>query len=725
MDQICGTIERVLFSNADNGFTVAKVKLNKEQDLLSIVGVMPGIQPGETIMCQGTWKHHPQHGRQFEVASFSLDTPTDVTGIEKYLSSGMIKGIGPSYAKKIVAFFGTKTFEVLDQEPDRLLDIPGIGEKKIVKIAECWKAQKSIRNLMLFLQSKQIRCSYAQKIYKVYGDDSIQKIQENPYELARSIFGIGFKTADELANHLGIAHDAPQRVEAGIQHMLWELSSEGHTCYPRSEFIEHATTFLEVSSEMVEQGIDLLDEKGDIVLNPMNGSQFIWVKPLYLCEVGIARELARLTECPSLLRTINHDKALEWIAEKMHLRLAKEQVSAICECTTEKVHIITGGPGTGKSTITKAILQITEKLTDKILLAAPTGRAAKRMQEITRKKASTIHSLLEFDFTKGGFKKNKNNTLDCDLIIIDEASMIDTQLMYHLLKAIPDAARVLFIGDIDQLPSVGPGSVLKDLIESDRISVTMLKQIFRQARGSKIVTNAHRINQGYYPDLEDQSGDFLFFEGKTPEAIVEKLVPLIEKELPEKYGFNPIDDIQVLTPMKRGIVGTENLNLVLQNALNPKPTSLERMGRRFHVGDKVMQIKNNYDKHVYNGDVGRIEYIDFEEQELIINFDGEEVVYDFVELDEVMLAYAVSIHKYQGSECPCVVIPIHTTHFKLLFRNLLYTGITRGKKLVVLLGTKQAIAIAAKNDEVQSRYTGLSLLIQTQLAEAASSAGSL
>ncbi len=716
MEQICGTIERVLFTNAENGFTVAKIKMRQEKDLLSIVGTLPGVQPGETIICEGTWKHHPQHGRQFEVHTFSLDTPTDVGGIEKYLSSGLIKGVGPSFAKKIVGYFGNRTFEILDSDPDRLLEIPGIGEKKIQSIAECWHAQKSIRTLMLFLQSKQIRCSYAQKIYKVYGDESISKIQENPYELARSIFGIGFKTADELANHLGIAHDAPQRVEAGVQHLLWELSQEGHTCFPERDLIEHVCGFLEVAAELIEQAIHLLDERGEIVRNPIDEIPFVWVKPLYLSEVGIAREFARLQETPSLLRSIDHEKALPWVAEMMRIQPAKEQVSAIIACTSEKVHIITGGPGTGKSTITKAILRITEKLTEKILLAAPTGRAAKRMQEICRKKASTIHSLLEFDFKNGGFKRNKKHPLDCDLILIDEASMIDTQLMYNLLKAIPDHARVVFIGDIDQLPSVGAGSVLKDVIASERVSVTQLEQIFRQARGSKIVTNAHRINKGIFPDLDDVSGDFLFYEGKTPETILERVIPLIKSELPSKYSFNPIDDIQVLTPMKRGIVGTENLNLALQEALNPKPSSLERMGRRFRIGDKVMQIKNNYDKGIYNGDVGRIEYIDFEEQEVAVLFDGNEVIYDFVELDELMLAYAVSVHKYQGSECPCIVIPIHTSHFKLLFRNLLYTGITRGRKLVVLVGTKQAIAIATKNDNVQNRFTGLKTLLQTQLA---------
>lgn len=711
-EQVFGTIENVVFSNSENGFTVARVKVPKEQDLVSIVGTMPPLSVGENISCMGTWKRHPQFGRQLQVTSFSLEAPGDLTGMERYLASGMIKGIGPAFAKRIVDYFGEETFSIFDGSPDKLGEVPGIGAKKLEQIVASWHAQKEIRNLMLFLQSKQIRCSFAQKIYRVYGDNSIKKIQENPYALAKSVFGIGFKTADELAAHLGISKDAPARIQAGVEFGLWELASDGNTCIPRETLTQYVTNYLEVGEELIDAAIEALEATGDIVINPIDSTSFVWIKPLYMSETGIAREIARLQELPSHLRTVDIEKALDWVEEQMKITLAKEQKEAVTLCMQKKMHIITGGPGTGKSTITKAILSITKKLTSKILLAAPTGRAAKRMQEITRHKASTIHSLLEYDFSGSGFKKGPKSPLSCDLIIVDEASMIDTQLMYSLLKAIPDSARVLLIGDIDQLPSVGPGTVLKDIIESEKVSATLLKEIFRQAKGSKIVTNAHRVNHGYMPDLSSNKGDFLYIEGNTPEEILERVTTLVTKDIIEKFSFDPFSDIQVLAPMKRGVIGTENINIQLQKLLNPQGAPLQRMGREFRCGDKVMQLKNNYDKNVYNGDVGRITHIDKEDQELLVDFDGAEVIYEFSELDELMLAYAVSIHKYQGSECPCIIIPIHTTHFKLLFRNLLYTGITRGRKLVVLVGSKKAIAIAAKNDNVKKRFTGLQHIIK-------------
>ncbi len=715
-ESVTGYIDSILFISESNEFTIARLKEPRKNELTTILGEIPSIKEGETIHCNGAWKRHPKHGPQFEVKSFELKAPEDLYGIQKYLESGLIRGIGPVYAEKIVRHFKLDTLDVIDKTPYRLSEISGIGPKKVKLIQTCWLDQKSIRNLMIFLQSHNVRSSLAQKVYKLYGDRSIEKIKENPYALAKTIFGVGFKSADDLAQKLGIALDSPHRIQAGITYLLWELSSSGHVCFPEEDLIFRVKEMLLIAPDLIAAQVLLLEESADIVRNKLKDIMHLWIKPLYLAEIGIARELARLTEAPCYLRSITLDKAINWVEDKLHIQLAQEQQEAITISTQEKLHIITGGPGTGKSTITMAILRIIEKLTSEILLAAPTGRAAKRMTEITSKKASTIHSLLEFDFTQGGFKKNKENSLSCDLIIIDEASMIDTQLMYSLLKAIPSSARVIFIGDIDQLPSVGPGNVLKDIIHSERIPVTILKQIFRQARGSRIVRNAHSINQGYFPDIEPKKGsDFLFLEIEEPNQILEKTITLIRDRIPSHFKFNPINDIQVLIPMKKGIIGTENFNHVLQQALNPHPHPLIRMGKCLHPNDKVMQIRNNYDKKVYNGDVGRISNIDVGEQELTVKFDNMDVFYDFSELDELVLAYAVSIHKYQGSECPCVIIPIHMCHFKLLFRNLLYTGITRGKQLVILLGSKKALTICVKNDEVRQRHTGLKQIIQETL----------
>ena len=704
MEEIYGYIENIVFAEEEKGFTVARLKEPKKKELTCIVGIMPSIQPGETIRCKGAWKHHPQHGAQFEVAAFELEAPTDLIGIQKYLESGMIKGIGPVYAERIVKMFGVQTLDVIDQRPDRLLDVSGIGDKRIERIKTCWQEQRSIRDVMIFLRGHGVSPSFAQKIYRAYGDQSIRKVSSNPFQLAQDIHGIGFKTADSIATGLGIPHDSPERIDAGIEHALWELSSEGHVCYPRVELVPEVMNMLQVSLPLVEGQLDELIKKGKLI----EEEGFIWVKPLYLAETAIARELVRITQSPCRIRSVLLDKALQWVEQQLKLELAPEQKTAVAQGVKEKVLIVTGGPGTGKSTITKAILAITEKISTRIVLAAPTGRAAKRMSEITGRKALTIHALLEMDFKAGGFKRNRQNPITCDLIIIDEASMIDTQLMNHLLKAIPSDARLILIGDIDQLPSVGPGNVLKDLIQSERFHVCQLKKIFRQAEGSQIVTNAHLINEGQFPDIRyHPKSDFRFIEAETPEEVLNTVLNLVKNQLPKTHRFHRFDDIQVLVPMKKGIIGIENLNATLQSNLNPSPTPLFRMGKCFHVGDKVMQIRNNYEKEVYNGDVGKIVSIDLTDQRMQVVFDGKMVEYEFLELDELVLAYAVSIHKYQGSECPCAIIPVHTSHFKMLYKNLLYTGITRGKKLVILVGMKKALAIAVRNGEVQHRYTGL------------------
>ncbi len=705
MEEIFGYVESIVF--AGDSFTVAKLKEPRKLELTSIVGTLPTIQPGETIRCLGEWKHHAQYGRQFEVKEFESREPSDLVGIQKYLESGLIKGIGPAYAERIIKHFGINTLKVIDANPGRLAEVEGIGPKRLEMIESCWQQQKAIREVMIFLQSYGVTPAYAQKIYKAYGDQSVEKVKEDPFALARDIGGIGFKIADQIAQKIGIPPSSATRVKAGIEHMLWELSNEGHTCYPEKELATQTAEMLQLQEQLVLTNIQSSVEEGALIRD----RDLIWNKPFYHAETGIAKELERLKHGLCNLRSVQVDKALEWVEEKLKIKFAPEQRTAISLSVQDKIHIITGGPGTGKSTITRAILRISEKLTDQILMGAPTGRAAKRMTEITGKKASTIHSLLEMDFQNGGFKRNRENPLKCELLIIDEASMIDTLLFYHLLKAIPTSARLILIGDIDQLPSVGAGNVLKDLISSETLGVTRLTQIYRQAAHSKIVTNAHLINRGEFPEMIGGS-DFKFIELESQEEILEKIVELISAKIPDHYRMNRFNDIQVLAPMKRGIIGTENLNVVLQRVLNPSQTPLSRMGRTFHIGDKVMQIRNDYEKLVFNGDVGRIVAIDLSSQILTVGFEDKRVDYSFSEIDDLVLAYAVSIHKYQGSECPCVIIPIHMSHFKMLHRNLLYTGITRGKKLVVLLGTKQAISMAVRNDEVKNRYTGLKETLQ-------------
>ena len=607
MEEIFGHIESIVFTESEKGFTVARMKEPKKRELTTIVGYFASLQPGESVRCKGAWKQHAQHGMQFDVASFELEAPSDLLGIQKYLESGMIKGIGRVYAERIVAKFGLATLEVIEKHPGEAFTDRGIGSKRLEKIVTCWGEQRAIRDVMIFLRGHGVSPGFAQKIFKAYGEASIEKVKANPYALAKEIHGVGFKSADSIAKGLGVPLESPHRIAAGIEHILWELSNEGHVCFPENELIPIVKEHLEVDLSLIQRELEALARNGDIVRQ----EGVIWVKPLYLSEVGIARELARLVQNPAQLRAVDLARAVEWVEKEMRIQLAPEQKEAVALGVKEKVLVITGGPGTGKSTITKAILAITSKLSNSVLLCAPTGRAAKRMSEITHKKAFTIHALLEMDFTNGGFKKNRDNPLTCALIIVDEASMIDTLLMNHLLKAIPDGARLILVGDIDQLPSVGPGNVLKDIISSEKIPVVRLMQIFRQAQGSRIVTNAHRINHGEFPDISPrEKSDFHFIEKEEPEAIVEEILRLVQHELPKHFRLHRFEDIQVLSPMRRGLIGIENLNVALQKALNPCPTPFVSMGRSFHVGDKVMQIRNNYQKEVFNGDIGKIAEID-------------------------------------------------------------------------------------------------------------------
>lgn len=728
MEEIKGYIERITFQNAENGWTVARMKVPKNYDLTTIVGNMPTIQVGETLRCRGHWHNDKNFGYQFQVKDYEVETPSSITGIKKYLGSGLVKGIGSVFADRIVTYLGEETLNIIDTNPDKLLEVSGIGKKRIEKIKSCWAEQKSIREVMIYLQKLNVSPAFAQKIFKKYGDDSIFRIEENPYNLAKDIWGIGFKTADKIAQNMNISKDSDIRIDAGVEYVLSELSSNGHTCFPIDKFTEEAAKLLEVNAEQVQSRLEEIALENRIVLSNLltvtdvvkqtkELVPYIWLQTFYVSEVGISKEIKRLQNGKTDFRKIENDKAVEWAEKRMQIQLADNQKLAVKTSFTEKVHIITGGPGTGKSTITKVILAVMKKLTDKILLAAPTGRAAKRMAEITKMEAKTIHALLKFDFKINGFTHNREKPLDCDLIIIDEASMLDTILMYSLLKAIPTTARVIFVGDIDQLPSVGAGNVLNDLIQSEVIPVTRLTEIFRQAASSKIITNAHRINVGVFPDINiEKDSDFFFVEEEDTEKMVTLIGDLVATRLPKRYGFDRLTEIQVLSPMNRGIVGNRGLNEYLQQRLNPSTEPLVKLGRSFNVNDKVMQIVNNYDKEVFNGDVGRITKIDRIEQEIHVEIDRNNVVYEFSEIDELVLAYSVSIHKYQGSECPCVVIPIHTTHYNLLFRNLVYTGITRGKKLVILVGTKRALHIAVNNNQVAKRYTGLQQAILVEFS---------
>lgn len=712
MDEIHGYIERITFQNADNGYTVARLKENGKKGLTTVVGTLTSVQVGESVRCKGFWKNDINYGFQFQVKEYEVERPSSEKGIKKYLSSGLIKGIGPAFAERIVDYYKLETLTVIDADPESLLEINGIGAKRVERIKNCWAEQKAIREVMVFLQSFGVSPTYAKKVFKTYGDKSIATVQNNPYQLARDIWGIGFKTADQTARQMGIQMAADIRIDSGVEYVLSELSNEGHTCYPVDKFLEKAQELLSVEAHLIDARLEAILTEDRVVIASLEvdnqPTMCIWLKLFYVCEKGIVKEWKRLQNGISFLRKIKPDEAIIWAQDQLKIQLAPNQKTAVTQSLLAKIQIITGGPGTGKSTITKVILLITQQLSKKILLAAPTGRAAKRLSEITKMEASTIHSLLEFDFGINGFRKNHENPLDCDLLIVDEASMIDTVLMYNLLKAIPSRARLILVGDIDQLPSVGAGNVLQDLIASQKIPVTRLTDIFRQAANSKIITNAHKINAGQFPNIKTESdADFFFIEKDDPQQITELIPILVKTRLPKKYHLDSFDDIQVLSPMNRGIIGTRNLNLILQKNLNPSKDPLVKMGRTFHLHDKVMQLRNNYDKEVFNGDVGRIQKIDRIEQELYVDFEGKIVIYDFSDIDQLMLAYAVSVHKYQGSECPCIIMPLHTTHYMMLFRNMLYTGMTRGKRLVILIGTRKALSMAIRNNKVAKRYSGL------------------
>lgn len=707
---LAGLVERVTFHSQESGFCVLRAKARGHRELVTVVGHAAMISSGEWITASGDWTNDRNHGLQFKARFLRTSAPSSLDGIEKYLGSGMIRGIGPVYAKRMVKTFGKDVFDIIEAEPKRLREVEGIGPKRADKITSAWADQKVIREIMVFLHEHTVGTARAVRIFKTYGTDAVQVMSENPYRLAHDIRGIGFRTADLIAEKLGIEKTAMIRVRAGISYALTEAMSDGHCGLPTSELTALAVKLLEVPSDLVATALQLELADATVTADSVAETPCIFLSGLYHSEKGIAEHLGRLISGALPWPRIDVDKALPWIESKTGLTLAASQAEAIRLALVSKVMVITGGPGVGKTTIVNSILRILSAKAVKLLLCAPTGRAAKRMSEATGMEAKTIHRLLEVDPKVFGFKRNEDNPLDCELLVIDETSMVDVSLMQSLLKAVPDRAALLIVGDIDQLPSVGPGQVLADIIASGVVPVVRLTEVFRQATKSRIITNAHRINQGKIPDLgtPESDTDFYFVPAEGPEQAVERIITLVRTRIPRRFGLDPIRDIQVLCPMNRGGAGARSLNIELQTVLNPSgDNKVERFGSTFAPGDKIMQIENDYDKEVYNGDIGYVEGVDLNEGELTASFDGRIVSYLFGELDMLVLAYAATIHKSQGSEYPAVVIPVLTQHYAMLQRNLLYTGITRGKRLVVLVGQRKAVAIAVKNVSGRRRWSKL------------------
>ena len=694
-------VERITYQNPENGYSVLKVKVKGYNDLVTLVGNLLEVPVGSVLLCRGEWKVDKRYGSQFVAATWEETMPATVYGIEKYLGSGLVKGIGPRFARAIVQRFGTETIDIIETEIERLYEVPNIGRKRVAKIRESWEKQKDIKNVMLFLQGYGVSTAYAAKIYREYGKESIDKVRENPYRLADDIWGIGFKTADGIAAKMGYEKEDPRRCRSGILYTLGQLSDEGHVYAGEEQLVKTAGQLLEAGETAIRDTLAGMLQAEDLILD----KDAIYLPPFYHAECGTSRRLRDLAESTgrSLFDGLFDPSSL---TAETGIEYDEVQLAAIRQAVTSKVMVLTGGPGTGKTTTTQGIIAALKKAGLRVLLAAPTGRAAKRMSEATGMEAKTIHRLLEYN-PQDGYKRNDENPLEGDALIVDECSMIDILLMNNLLKAVPVGMRLVLVGDIDQLPSVGAGNVLRDVIDSQRIPVVRLVRIFRQAQKSRIVMNAHAINQGRFPDTSNgRDTDFFFMREDDPERAAETIVRLVKERLPRAYRESP-DRIQVLTPMQRGVVGAANLNLLLQQALNPSGPSLGRGGYTYRQGDRVMQLRNNYAKEVFNGDLGYIREVDTEERMLTVDFDGKKVEYDVTELDELTLAYATTIHKAQGSEYPIVVMPVLMTHFVMLQRNLIYTGITRAKKICVLLGAAKALAYAVRNVSVLKRNTRL------------------
>ena len=706
MNRIRCVVERITFQSPETGYSILKVNVKNYPDLVTVVGNLADVVVGSVLLIEGEWKNHPKYGTQLLAQKWEETMPATAYGIEKYLGSGLIKGVGAVYAKKIVQKFGTNTIAIIEDSPERLAEVDGIGEKRIQRISESWERQKEIKNIMIFLQNYDISTSYAVKIYKHYGNDSIETVKKNPYQLADDIWGIGFKTADKIAFKLGFEKDNPERCRSGILYTLNQLADEGHVYAEKEQLLKKCQELLEVDISIVENALNATISRNDLIIE----NDAIYLPAFYYAECGVAEKLLELAESDTILNN-QIQVNISALQQKLNIQYDDIQAQGIQQAVSSKVMILTGGPGTGKTTTTLGIIEALKSLDNKILLAAPTGRAAKRMTEATGMEAKTIHRLLEFSPEKG-YQRNKENTLDGDVLIVDESSMIDIVLMYSLLKAIPLHMKLILVGDIDQLPSVGAGNVLRDIIDSQRFPVIRLIRIFRQAQSSQIIMNAHRINHGQYPNLRNQLGtDFFFIECEEPEQAASQIVGLVQTRLPKYCHVNPTD-IQVLTPMQKSVIGAANLNQLLQQNLNPSQTWLTHGNRTYRLHDKVMQIKNNYDKDVFNGDIGTIFDINTIDKELTVQFENRFVTYDNSDLDELVLAYAITIHKPQGSEYPIVVMPVMMTHFIMLQRNLIYTGITRAKKMLVLVGTKKAVSYAVHHVTVTKRNTKLKERLQ-------------
>lgn len=701
---IKGVVERITFQSPETGYTVLRFKASRHNDLVTVVGILMDVVVGTNLEINGVWKVDRKYGQQFEAHTWQEVMPATVYGIEKYLGSGLIKGIGPKYARKIVAKFGADTLDIIEENIERLGEVEGIGKKRIQQIKFSWVRQREIKNVMVFLQSHDVSSAYAAKIYKAYGNDAVKRVQENPYQLADDIWGIGFKTADTIAVKMGIEKDEFNRLRSGIKYALGELGNEGHVFAYREQLIKKGKELLDVTESQLDEAIERMMKNDDLKVE----EDAIYLPPFYYAEIGAAKRLRMIISAEAEENIFTKDQMVDLgrIQKTLGISYDDVQAEAIHRAANSKVMVLTGGPGTGKTTTTQGIIQAFLDKGLSILLAAPTGRAAKRMSEATGREAKTIHRLLEFKPPEG-YKRNEENPLEGDVLLVDECSMIDIMLMNSLLKAVPANMRLVLIGDVDQLPSVGAGNVLRDIIDSEAVPVVRLTKIFRQAQQSRIITNAHKVNEGKFPDISNgKNSDFFFLNREEPEVIAKEIVELVKNKLPNYYKVKP-SEIQVLTPMQKGIIGAINLNQELQKAINPSMEGIRRGGYIFKQYDKVMQIRNNYDKEVFNGDIGRILEIDTEDNTLTVLFDGRKVLYEASELDELVQAYACTIHKSQGSEYPIVVMPVSMTHFMMMQRNLIYTGITRSKKVCVVVGTMKALGYAVRNITVTKRNTML------------------